>query len=590
MTFNKKKKLLLILWGLIKSNKKQKIIILLFFTVIGGFAEILSIGSVVPFIASITSPDTLFNHPVMANFHDVFNIGSPDDLILPMTLIFITLAILAGTIRTVLLKFGTTLSFAIGVDLDVLTYKHYVYQDYEKNINANTSEAVSVITKKNTIINSSIIHAFITLLSASLMSAIVLSVLIFINPFISLFIVLIIGSMYILVSRLTRGIISNNGEVISSNSDHMLKNMQETFGAFRDVTIDKSQKYFIKKFSIFDEKVKKSEASNVFISQSPRLVIESFGMVLIAITAYLLSIMESELGVIPVLALLAVSAQRLMPLFQQIYFSISNLNGAYPILRDVLAIVGKEKEFIDKEKKFVDIKEPIKLSKDILINNISYKYPGKDKFALIDINLSIKKGECVGFIGESGSGKSTLLDIILGLLPPTRGGMYVDGCEINISNKNSWFDSISHVPQSIYLLDTTIENNVCFGSDEKESNKAKLLTALKDSEIYDYTISQEGGLKSVIGEYGVRMSGGQRQRLGISRALYKRADLLILDEATSALDSKIEARVINNIVKRNADTTIIMVAHRISTLKHCDRIYKIKEGAIEGVYSYDELK
>jgi ABC-type multidrug transport system fused ATPase/permease subunit len=343
MTFNQKKGLLLNLWGLINPSKKQKLIILLFLTLIGGFAEILSIGSVVPFVASITSQDTLYNHPVMADFHELFNVGSPDDLILPMTLIYIALAILAGAIRTVLLKYGTTLSFAVGVDLDVLTYKHYVYQDYEEYINSNTSEAMSVITKKNTIINSSIIHAFITLLSASLMAAIVLSVLILINPFVSMVIFFIIGGIYLLVSRVTREIISNNGEVISSNSDHMLKNMQETFGSFRDVTIDKSQKIFIKNFSVFDEKVKKSEASNVFISQSPRLIIESLGMVLIATTAYLLSTMDSDFGVMPVLALLAVTAQRLMPLFQQIYFSISNLNSAFPVLRDVLAIVVKEK-------------------------------------------------------------------------------------------------------------------------------------------------------------------------------------------------------------------------------------------------------
>ena len=511
------------------------------------------------------------------------SVGSPDDLILPMTLIYIALAILAGAIRTVLLKYGTTLSFAVGVDLDVLTYKHYVYQDYEKYINSNTSEAMSVITKKNTIINSSIIHAFITLLSASLMAAIVLSVLILINPFVSMVIFFIIGGIYLLVSRVTREIISNNGEVISSNSDHMLKNMQETFGSFRDVTIDKSQKIFIKNFSVFDEKVKKSEASNVFISQSPRLIIESLGMVLIATTAYLLSTMDSDFGVIPVLALLAVTAQRLMPLFQQIYFSISNLNSAFPVLRDVLAIVVKEKKLVSKN-------EPVKLFNDIRLDNVSYRYPGKDKFALVDINLSIKKGECIGFVGESGSGKSTLLDVILGLLPPTRGGMYVDGREINMRNKYSWFDSVSHVPQSIYLLDNTIEDNVCFGSEENENNKSKLLTALKDAEIYDYTISQDEGIKSIVGEYGIRISGGQRQRLGISRALYKHADLLILDEATSALDSEIETKVINNIVNRNKDTTIIMVAHRISTLKHCDRIYKINEGTIENVYSYEQLR
>jgi ABC-type multidrug transport system fused ATPase/permease subunit len=234
--------------------------------------------------------------------------------------------------------------------------------------------------------------------------------------------------------------------------------------------------------------------------------------------------------------------------------------------------------------------EPVKLFNDIRLDNVSYRYPGKDKFALVDINLSIKKGECIGFVGESGSGKSTLLDVILGLLPPTRGGMYVDGREINMRNKYSWFDSVSHVPQSMYLLDNTIENNVCFGSEENENNKSKLLTALKDAEIYDYTISQDEGIKSIVGEYGVRISGGQRQRLGIARALYKHADLLILDEATSALDSEIETKVINNIVNRNKDTTIIMVAHRISTLKHCDRIYKINEGTIENVYSYEQLR
>ena len=295
-------------------------------------------------------------------------------------------------------------------------------------------------------------------------------------------------------------------------------------------------------------------------------------------TAYMMTQQESGMATaIPVLGALALGAQRLLPVLQQAYASYSTIKGSKSSFEDILNLLDQSlPEYADQP-----LPEPIPFAKEIKLNNLNFRYSEDAPWVLKNVNLSLKKGSRIGFMGVTGSGKSTLLDIIMGLLPATEGGLMIDNQTINNQSRRAWQAHIAHVPQNIYLSDSTIEENIAFGIAKELIDHQRVKKAAQQAQIAELIEEWKDGYQTFVGERGIRLSGGQRQRIGIARALYKQANVLIFDEATSALDDQTEKKIMDEIYQISQNKTLIIVAHRLSTIKGCDQVYKIENGAVE---------
>jgi ATP-binding cassette subfamily B protein len=309
-------------------------------------------------------------------------------------------------------------------------------------------------------------------------------------------------------------------------------------------------------------------------------------MALIAILAYVM--MQQEGGVttvVPILGALALGAQRLLPALQQVYGSYSTIRGVEVSLKDALDLLNQPlPEYADQPSP-----TPIPFEREIKLKNLSFGYTKDTSLVLKNINLCIAKGERIGFMGVTGSGKSTLLDIVMGLLQPTDGKLTIDQKPINSQNRRAWQAHIAHVPQNVYLSDSTIEENIAFGVSKEKIDRQRVEKAAKQAQIGELIEEWKDGYQTLVGERGIRLSGGQRQRIGIARALYKKADVLIFDEATSALDNETEQAVMEEIKGLEEKLTILIIAHRLTTLKGCDRVVKLNKDHSLHVGSYQDM-
>ena len=322
------------------------------------------------------------------------------------------------------------------------------------------------------------------------------------------------------------------------------------------------------------------------IGNSPRFLVEALGMVVIASIAYYFT--SPEIGfqaIVPALGSLALGAQRLLPLIQQIYGSWAAIISGHQGLEDVVTLMEQEFE-IDT---FIKYSQKINFEKNVYIKNLKFSYPKNKISALKNINFQFKKGDCIGVIGSSGSGKSTFLDLIMGLLEPDHGQIIIDNMILKKGNIRSWQKNIAHVPQHIFLLDTTVAQNIAFGVDTDKIIMDQVFYAAKKAQIHETIMLMENNYNTIIGEKGERLSGGQRQRIGIARALYKSANLLVLDEATSALDNETEELFLKGMSFGKTDLTTIMVAHRLSSLRYCNSIIELNKGQVSRIGSYEEV-
>jgi ATP-binding cassette subfamily B protein len=391
--------------------------------------------------------------------------------------------------------------------------------------------------------------------------------------------------IYLAVIKLTRKQLLIDSKNIATESTQVIKSLQEGLGGIRDVLIDGTQNTFCRIYQKSDFVLRRSYASSSFISVSPRFAVEALGMLMIATLAYFLAKQPNGVAqAVPILGALALAAQRLLPLMQQAYSSWSNLRQNQYSLKDTL-------EFLDQPLpcELDSSSAPITFAKEITLDNISFSYSADAESILKDLSLTIPKGSRIGFIGETGSGKSTLLDIIMGLLQPTSGALKIDGEKIDSSNLRSWQKHVAHVPQSIFLADGTIAENIAFGLPLDQIDEVRVRQAAEQAQIHDIIEKLPNGYQTMVGERGIRLSGGQRQRLGIARAIYKQADVIIFDEATSALDNDTEKAVMEAIDKLSNELTILIIAHRLSTLKNCSSIVRLDKGIISTVGSYNEI-
>jgi len=559
---------------------------LLLLMLLASFAEILSIGAVLPFLSVLTAPERVFANAAAQPIILALGLKTPAQLLLPLTIGFAVAALIAGAMRLLLLWASTRLSFATGADLSISIYRRTLYQPYAVHCSRNSSEVINGISvKANGVINNIIVPA-LTLISSVVMLIAILIALLAVEPVIALAAFGGFGLIYAFIIRLTRKQLFANSERIARESNNVIKSLQEGLGGIRDVLIDGSQATYCHVYRNADLPLRRAQGNNIFISSSPRYGMEALGMLLIAALAY--SLVQQVDGIskaIPILGALALGAQRLLPVLQQAYGSWTQINGGQASLHDTLELLDQPlPDYADQP-----ATQPLPFKHNISLKQLGFRYTPQTPYVLQHLNLTISKGSRVGFIGTTGSGKSTLLDVVMGLLQPTDGALEIDGQTITPSNNRAWQAHIAHVPQSIFLVDGTIEDNIAFGMPRDQINSQRVRLAAQQAQIAHSIESWPKQYQTFVGERGIRLSGGQRQRIGIARALYKQADVIIFDEATSALDNETEQSVMEAIESLSKDITLLIIAHRLTTLQNCSQIVELDQGGIKRIVGYRDI-
>jgi len=574
------------LWHLLSRRRRRQFMLILLLMLVSAFAEVVSLGAVLPFLGVITAPDRVLRYAFVADITHVLGVTSRADLLLLLTIGFGVLALLAGAIRMVLLWVSTRYTFATGADISIEVYRRTLYQPYSVHIARNSSQVISGITNKvgGTVLG--VLVPLMTLLS-SLMLVVALPVaLIAIDPGVALIASIGFGASYGLVTWLTRRRLRGNSERIAREQTRVVKALQEGLGSIRDVLLDGAQPIYCEAYRRADRLWRRAQAENTFIAQSPRFAMEALGMVTISAIAFWMT--REQRGVataLPVLGALALGAQRLLPALQQAFAAWASIAGNHASLADTIELIEQPlpAELLEPPP------PPLPFKSSVRFSGVRFRYTREGPWVLDGLELTIPKGARIGLVGGTGSGKSTTLDLVMGLLAPTEGEVLVDGLPVSGARARAWQGTIAHVPQSIYLCDSSFAENIAFGVPRDQIDMERVRHAAHRAQIGDYIESRAGDYEALVGERGIRLSGGQRQRVGIARALYKEASVLVLDEATSALDNLTERSVMAAIEELDRELTILLIAHRLTSVARCDSIVVMENGRVVAQAPYEQL-
>lgn len=578
------------LFVLLTDKQLKQFYILQVLVVIMAFTELLGIASIAPFMALVGDISILETNGVFAQLYQLSGLNNPMDFL------FYT-----GVIVLVMLTFSTVISMfttwrlsifgaRIGTEIADRLYSYYMQQSWQFHASGSSAQLTKQVSTEAARISSQIVQPLM-IMNSKLVLALFISISIVIyDPVIAILGLFIFSLAYFVLYRLVRQKLESNGQQLSEVSTQRFRLMNEGFGGIKDVLLLNRSHDFITRFHDSGKVFARAQGTNIAISQVPRYFIEliAFGA-MISLVLVLIKVHSGNLGeVLPILAVYALAAFKLLPALQQIYSSLSQIKGntaAFEAVKDDL-----ERSF-DSQKTSSDtvVSTPIDLKRSIKLSNIEFSYPGKERPAVDGVNMSIPVNSVIGLVGSSGSGKSTLIDLLLGLLTPQQGGIYVDDVRITADNKRAWQDLLGFVPQSIFLSEGSIAENIAFGIPAKDISLKQVNKALNLANLTELVEQLPDGVNTRVGERGVQLSGGQRQRIGIARALYHEAEVLVFDEATSALDGITEKIVMDAIHEFSGQKTIVMIAHRLKTVEKCDLIYFMEHGKIIDYGTYQEL-
>jgi ATP-binding cassette, subfamily B, bacterial PglK len=574
---------------LLSSNERKHLGLLLIMIIMMALLDMIGIASIMPFISVLSNPSLVETNIILKKifkFSNNFGVKTNQEFLIFLGLIlffFLTASLTFKALTTYLqTRFVSMREYSIGKRL----VEGYLHQPYSWLLSRNSAELGKTILSEVSQLVGNGIQPLMELITKGVLSIAIIALLFVIDPMLALIVGSTLGISYLIVFRLVGKFLTRNGEVRLKNNQIRFTTLSEAFGAFKEVKFGSLEKYHIKNFSKSAYIFAKTFASLQILGLLPRFFLEAitFGGMLIIIL-YMLDRSENFNDSVPILALYAFAAYRLMPALQSIYISLTQLAFFRTSINKVYSEIANFKEVNKNQDNDI-----IRLDKEIVFKQVSYNYPNNSRTALKDINLTIPSKSKVGFVGSTGSGKTTAIDIILGLLEPQKGTIEVDGKIITKHNLFSWRQSIGYVPQHIYLSDNTVMANIAFGVDTKSINKDMVKKAAKIANLHQFIDEQlPKKYETIIGERGIKLSGGERQRIGIARALYNNPKILILDEATSALDNQTEKKVMDAINKLRKDLTIIMIAHRLNTVKKSDIIFQFDHGKLVNKGTYEEL-
>ena len=553
-------------------SRKRALHLLLTLTlmILVGVFEVVSIGALIPVLTAFSGT----KDPLKFELPFLNSEGYTYFLTLETAaMLLILVSLLTAALRLLLTWVSVRFITGLGHDIDMQIFENFLSLKYERYIDQNSSELISAIEKVKVVIFG-VMHPLFQGFVSFVIGLFIVTFLISLDPRAVGLAFGVVCFLYVVISFSVARTLEKNSIALAKSQTERIRTVKEAYGSFRDIIISKTRPFFSNKFQIFDFRYRNAQGINAFLQASPRVIIEGLAMSLLAAYAlYALSFGEDNSNALPILGSLAIGAQRLLPLMQQVYYGWSAIKGSSELLMDVDRFSRKA---VDRES--VEVVTQNRFSNTIKFSGVSYRYPGSDRWIIENANFTVTKGEIVGVIGGSGSGKSTLIDLLMGLLQPTDGSIWIDRKPLKAGNIDEWHLEIAHVPQHIFLTDDTIAANIALGSKTWDADKIK--SAIKSAQIERFIDDDVDGLDTIIGEGGLSLSGGQRQRIGIARALYNKAEVLVFDEATSALDTETEGKLLKAITELKNSPTIIMVTHKHENLKYCDKILKVSSGKV----------
>ena len=575
--------------NLLSRVERRRAFFLLIMILLMALLDALGVASIMPFIAVLTNPDLIETNILINKVYkylNAFGVNTNQEFLFVLGLLVFFILVFSLIFKAFLTYMQLSFTSMCEYGLSKRMTESYLNQPYSWFLGRHSADLGKTILSEVGLMISKGLKPLMNLITYGTIAFAILVLLIIADPLLAIIIGFTLGIAYLFIYKFTRSFLTRIGNERLKANQKRFTIVSEAFGAAKELKVGSLEKAFLERFSNPAKTLARHSAIAGAISQLPRYALEmiAFGGMLLLIL-YLMVQKSIFTNALPLIALYAFAGYRLLPAFQQIYASITQLRFVSPSLNAIHDdIKNLEPKMLQKDKKIIPLKNAI------VLKDLHYQYPNSSRTTVKDINIKIPKSSTVGIVGTTGSGKTTIIDIILGLLQAQKGTLEVDNIIIDKNNCISWQRSIGYVPQEIFIADDTLEANIAFGVDKKDINQENVIQAAKIAHIHDFVINDlPQKYQTTVGERGVRLSGGERQRIGIARALYRNPQVLILDEATSALDNNTEELVMKKINQIGDNKTIIMIAHRLSTVKECDIIFLMDNGSIKAQGSYLEL-
>lgn len=574
------------------SKRERRQTFWIFLGIMGmGLTEITGIASITPFMAVVSNPDIIHSNKYLHQVYTVMNFTSLNQFMFFLGVVIIFVIAFSNGYSAFVIWILTRFTFLRGYAISRRLLIKYLNQPYVFFLNRNTAElSENILMEVNRVITGVLIPSM-DVITRIVITVSILVMLIIVDPVLAISVALVLGGSYSAVYWFVRKKLSTIGELCVEARSQYFKAASEALGGVKDIKLLGRESVFIRRFSVPSRSFAKYEASYITIALMPKYALETiaFGGILL-IVLYLIGVKQNLEHALPLVALYSFAGYRLMPSLQRMFSGLAIVRYNLPALDLLYDDLTRQGDYASIELESDEQVEPLSFNDKIALRDIVYYYPNTQAPAVDKLNLEIRSNTTVGFVGMTGSGKTTTVDIILGLLAPSGGTFVVDGVDITRRNVRNWQRNLGYVPQSIYLTDDTIKHNIAFGvADDKIDNDA-VERAARIANLHDFVETElPDKYETVIGERGIRLSGGQRQRIGIARALYHNPKVLIFDEATSALDGITENAIMDAIKSLSGKRTILMIAHRLTTVKECDIIYMLEKGKVTAHGTYSEL-
>lgn len=577
-----------LIFALFDTREKRQLILVLAALLAIGFIELIGIGSIGPFISVVSNPKVIHANPYLNKVYTWFNFTSDAGFIIVLGVAVIIVLVLSNlclaAANFMIYYYSAKRRHTIAMRL----FEQYLRQPYIFYLNTSTADlSKRILSDVSNFINNVLINV-LQFIAGSIISLCIIFLLIVLNPVLALIVSLVLGLSYSIIFSYVKDFLAKKGE--EGNTQNFLKHkyIYESFGGIKDIKILGKEKIFLDFFAGPSKKSAMNEAARDIVNDMPKYLLETIAIGgILGVIIFMIYFGATIDNFLPVLTVYVFGAYRLLPLLQKVFRAITSIKYSFPIVED---LYRDFKELPPGNALIIKDIPRMSFHNHIHLEKILFRYPTGNKDVIRNQSITIASNTSIAFVGFTGCGKTTLADIILGLLEPQSGKLYIDDVEITDDNRKSWQKNLGYVPQSIYLTDDTVRNNIAFGIESKAIDDQAVIKAAQLANIHDFIVTElEKGYDTIIGERGIRLSGGQRQRIGIARAVYHDPSVLVLDEATSALDSLTENAIIDAIKNMSGKKTIIMIAHRITTVKNCDMIYLMDTGVIVDQGAYEEL-